>query len=282
VAFSLPIKKSVAIPIIFCILEKKQTMKSLLCLLTLTTVLFASCTNLQNTDPMPKALLVTGNDHPAHEWQKTTPVVKEILESDSTAEVVVTEDPNQLAEVSTGSYDLIILNYCNWKDPSGITEEAKKGFVEFLENGGGLIILHFSNGAFHSSLPEAGESDWPEYRNIVHQVWDHDKGSVHDPYGVFKVEMTDEEHFITKGISDFETEDELYYNQIGEEELPPLFTAVSKESGEPEPLAWAYTYKNARVFQTLLGHGPESYEPEPYREILRRAVFWVTNSERKE
>lgn len=224
---------------------------------------------------MLNALLVTGNDHPAHKWQETTPVIKNILESDSALLVTVTENPDDLARVSTDRYDLIVLNYCNWKDPSGLSEEAKKGFVSYLENGGGLMVLHFSNGAFHYSLPEAGESDWPEYRKIVHQVWDHDKGSVHDPHGIFKVEMTDVEHYITKGIGDFETEDELYYKQIGEEELPALYTAVSKQSGNPEPLAWAYTYKDARVFQSLLGHGPESYEPEEYREILRRAAVWV-------
>ncbi len=225
---------------------------------------------------MRKALLVTGNDHPAHKWQETTPVIKEILETDSTTRVTVTENPNDLATITTDEYDLVILNYCNWKDPSGLSEEAKKGFTSYLENGGGLLILHFSNGAFHYSLPDAGESDWPEYREIVHKVWDHDKGSVHDPYGVFKVEITGVNHFITQGINDFETEDELYYNQKGEEELPALFTAVSRQSGKPEPLAWAYTYKNARVFQTLLGHGPESYEPEAYRKILRRAAVWVT------
>lgn len=225
---------------------------------------------------MLKALLVTGNDHPAHEWQKTTPVIQEILENDSTAIVTVTENPDDLANVSTSRYDFVVLNYCNWKDPSGLSEQAKAGFINYLEEGGGLMILHFSNGAFHYSLPEAGESDWPEYRKIVHQVWDHDKGSVHDPYGVFKVEMTGADHYITKGISDFETEDELYYNQVGEVELPALYTAVSKESGNPEPLAWAYTYKNARVFQSLLGHGPESYEPEPYREILKRAAVWLS------
>ncbi len=227
---------------------------------------------------MLNTLLVTGNDRPAHKWQTTTPVIKEILEFDSTALVTVTENPEDLATISTAKYDFVILNYCNWKDSSGLSEEAKNGFINYLEEGGGLMVLHFSNGAFHYSLPEAGESDWPEYRKIVHQVWNQDKGSTHDPYGKFMVEMSGWDHYITRGLNDFETEDELYYNQIGEEELPALYSAVSKETGNPEPLAWAYTYKNARVFQSLLGHGPESYKPETYREILRRAAVWVSGS----
>lgn len=237
-----------------------------------------SCTNTKN-DRMLNALLLTGNDHPAHKWKETTPVIKKIFETDSTALVTVTENLNDLASLSKENYDFLILNYCNWEDPDPLTEEAKTGLVNYLESGGGLIILHFANGAFHFSLPDAGESDWPEYRKIVHQVWDHNGESTHDPYGEFVVIITDVDHYITEGLGDFETKDELYYNQVGEEELPALYTAVSAQSGKAEPLAWAYKYKNARVFQTLLGHGPQSYEPEVYREILVRAAKWVTKTE---
>ncbi|MBE0654740.1 MAG: ThuA domain-containing protein [Bacteroidales bacterium] len=225
---------------------------------------------------MKTALLVTGNDHPAHKWQETTPIIKSVFEKDSLIKVTVTEDPEDLQTVSKDKYDFIILNYCNWEDSAGISEKAKKGFLAYLEEGGGLIVLHFSNGAFHFSLPGAGESDWPEYRKIVHQVWDHNGGSTHDPYGAFKVKMNDIEHYITKELSGFDTQDELYYNQVGETELPALYSAVSAQSGKAEPLAWAYTYKNSRVFQSLLGHGPESYDPQEYQEILRRAASWVT------
>jgi len=228
---------------------------------------------------MKKALLITGNDHPAHKWKETSPVVKEIIEKDSLFNIEITENPEELASADLENYDFIILNYCNWEDPDGISPEAQNGLVSFLENGGGLMILHFSNGAFHFSLPGAGDSDWPEYRRIVHQVWDHHGQSTHDPYGEFQVSVSDYKHYITEGISGFGTSDELYYNQVGEESLPPLFTAVSAQSGKEEPLGWAYTYKNARVFQTLLGHGPESYEPEEYRKMLRRAAHWLCNIE---
>ena len=228
---------------------------------------------------MLKALLLTGNDHPAHKWEETTPAITNILESDSSIEISITRNPDRLAALDTDSYDFLILNYCNWEDPEGISEAAKKGLLGFLEDGGGLMVLHFSNGAFHSSLPGAGESDWPEYRNIVHQVWDHNAESTHDDYGNFKVNMSKTTHYITEGIKDFETKDELYFNQVGEEELPALYTAISIKSGKEEPLAWAYSYKNARVFQSLLGHSAESYKPLEYQEILKRAALWVCGRE---
>lgn len=137
-------------------------------------------------------------------------------------------------------------------------------------------MLHFSSGAFHPSLPNAAESDWPEYRKIVHKVWDAGAGSTHDKYGEIKVKVKDADHFITEEINDFITEDELYLDMISEKEIPSLFSAISVKSGNEEPLAWAYKYKNARVFQSLLGHNLNSYASEEYKQILRRSAVWVS------
>lgn len=251
-------------------------MKAPIKLLFILSILIFSCSLKKEETSAMRALLITGNDHPAHKWQETTPIIRNIMERDSLTEITITENPSVLATVSTEDYDFLILNFCNWKDSSGLSDAAKTGFINYLENGGGLLVLHFSNGAYHFSLPEAGESDWPEYRNIVHQVWDHSAESTHDPFGKFTVGITEVEHFITKDIPGFVTVDELYYNQVGKEKRPALFTAVSQQTGKAEPLAWVYSYKNARIFQSLLGHGPESYESEPYQEILRRAAVWVS------
>ncbi len=253
--------------------------RNVLALLVLFSLFFQfSCS--QKDNDMIQVLIITGNDHPAHKWKETTPVIRAVLEKDSLCKVRVSENTKVLSAVSSKDYDFILLNYCNWEDPAGLPEAGKKGLLTYLEDGGGLMVLHFSNGAFHYSLPGAGESDWEEFRDIVHQVWDHDGKSTHDPYGEFRVEISSEKHFITEGISGFTTRDELYYNQVGEEEIPPLFTAVSAQSGVAEPLGWAYTFKNARVFQSLLGHGTESYEPEEYRKVLRRAALWLSKKEK--
>lgn len=252
-------------------------MRKILFILILTFSMFSCTTKPEET--MLKALLLTGNDHPAHNWEETTPAIKEILELDSAVEVTVTRNPNRLTTLDSESYDFLILNYCNWEDPEGLSEPAKKGLINFLEQGGGLLVLHFANGAFHHSLQNAGDSDWPEYRNIVHQVWDHTAGSAHDDYGDFDVIISEKNHFITEGIENFITEDELYFNLISENEFPSLYSAFSVKSGKEEPLAWAYTYKNARVFQSLLGHSLNSYSSEEYKEILRRSAIWISRKD---
>ncbi len=251
-------------------------MKNILFMIPVILLTITACNRVES-QPL-RGLLITGNDHPAHRWKETTPVIKAILERDSLSIIDVSTDPEILKDITTKDYDFIVLNYCNWEDPKGLSEYAKAGFLSFLHDGGGLLVLHFSNGAFHRSLPGASASDWPEYRNIVRRVWDQDSLSTHDPYGEFLVSISNNAHVITNQINSFTTHDELYFNQVGDMNLKPLMTAHSKVSDRDEPLAWAYCYGKARVFQSLLGHSADSYHPAEYQEILRRAAKWVSKT----
>ncbi|HWL09435.1 MAG TPA: LamG-like jellyroll fold domain-containing protein, partial [Planctomicrobium sp.] len=140
--------------------------------------------------------------------------------------------------------------------------------------------VHFANGAFHHSLPKAGDSDWPEYRKICRRVWDHsNRGTGHDRYGKFMVEIEPKDHPITSGMETFQTTDELYFGQVGTEPISVLATARSTVTGKQEPMAFVYEYEQARVFQTVLGHSVESLQTEGTAELLRRAAPWVTRRE---
>jgi hypothetical protein len=152
--------------------------------------------------------------------------------------------------------------------------------VRFLREGGGLIVVHFANGAFHYSLPLAGKSDWPEYRKIVRRVWNHTPKSGrpksgHDAFGRFLVLPARAKHPITDGLSRFEVVDELYFHQDGEETIVPLLVAESRVTKRLEPLAWTSSYGKGRVFQTLLGHSEKTYDAFEAREMLRRAAAWT-------
>jgi type 1 glutamine amidotransferase len=222
-----------------------------------------------------KALILTGDNIEAHEWQRTTAALQSILENGTDFHVDISDDIEDLGEYNLDDYDLLVLNYCNWNknDPPG--DMSKAAFTEYLSNGGGLMILHFSNGAFHYSLPYAGKSDWPEYRKICRRVWDHHSNSSHDDYGPINVLVNQPSHPITEGLEPFAIEDELYFNQKGTEPLDTLISAKSKITGNIEALAWHYQYGNGRVFQSLLGHNEKSYDSEGYRQLLMRAANWT-------
>jgi len=227
-----------------------------------------------------RVLLFAGNDaHKWHNWEQTTPAIQGVLERDSRMRVDVSHDIQDLGRKRLKEYDVIVQNFVNWHDPRPLDEQSKMAFTNFVQGGGGLVLIHFANGAFHFSLPEAASSDWPEYRNMVRRVWNHQASddtpaSSHDSFGQFTVNVVSKS-LLTAGLSSFGIMDELYFNQQGTEPIEPLITAVSRVTKREEPLAWSYSYGSGRVFQTLLGHGVKSYEPFEAREILRRAVAWA-------
>ena len=232
-----------------------------------------------NQDQNITGLILTGHHHPDHPWQETTPVIKESLELDKRIKVEVSTDIEDLARLDLGKYDFLVLNYCNWEKPEGLSAGSKEAFVNYLKNGGGLLIIHFANGAWHYSLPGAEASDWPEFRKICRRMWDHQGTSAHDAFDTFSVHKTTVPHFITESIDSFETIDELYYNQAGDELIEPLLIAHSKNTGKDEPLVWIYNYGEGRIFQTLLGHNAASFNTPESKEILKRAALWVCKKE---
>ncbi len=221
-----------------------------------------------------QCLIVTGHQHPAHVWRDTTAALQEALALDKRMQVTVVPDPEFLATGQLANFDVMVLNYCNWQRP-GLSDAAKENFVKFLNDGGGLALVHFSNGAFHASLPETPPSDWPEYRNICRRVWDHAAGrSSHDPYDHFQVDVI-KDHPITQGLNSFETIDELYCNQQGDAPIEVLATAHSTVTNKDEPMAFVYPYGKGRVFQTVLGHAAESIRVPGEATLIRRGVAWA-------
>jgi type 1 glutamine amidotransferase/glucose/arabinose dehydrogenase len=218
-----------------------------------------------------RALILTGHNHPAHDWKTTTAALIHVLEQDPRMKIDVTENPEDLSGNRLDAVDLLVLNYCNWDKP-GLSDAAKANFLKYLERGGGLAVIHFANGAWNPTIP-AKDSDWPDYRaKIVRRVWMH-PDSAHDAFGPFLVTITPAKHEITAGLAPFETKDELYFKQMGPLPIEPLATAKSKVSGQDEPMAWAYDVDKARVFQTVLGHGAESIRKAG--ALIRRGSAWA-------
>ncbi|HEY1784714.1 MAG TPA: ThuA domain-containing protein, partial [Pirellulales bacterium] len=233
-----------------------------------------------------RATIVTGHQYPGHRWQETTPALEEALRKDPRLTVETVTDAEFLATPELHRADVVVMNYCNW-EKAGLSEAAKANFVKYLRSGGGLVIVHFANGAFHFSLPGAPPSDWPEWRTkICRRVWDHTSDpatgkmkSGHDGYGPFRVEIAAPNHPVTKGLSGFETRDELYFDQQGTEPIEVLATARSKTTGRDEPIAFVYPYGAARVFQTFLGHDAASLRSPGVAQLVRRATLWAAGAD---
>lgn len=242
-------------------------MKPMICLLSLTTLLVLPVRAGESSDKTKpiRVLIITGRDVPVHPWRETTAVLRAHLERTDTFEVVVSEEPLVLeSSAALAGYDVILLNYYNWKRP-GITKKAQENLLRFVRGGKGLVSFHFSVRAF---------DDWPEYRNLIGRIWT--KGSGHGPRGTFQVKVVKPDHPITAGVNaTFEADDELYAKLVGDAEIEPLITADSDWSGRTEPLAWTLTYGRGRVFNTVLGHDAKACRNPDFARLFCQGVEWV-------
>lgn len=211
-----------------------------------------------------RILLVTGVDYPGHPWQETAPLLRKLIQQDSRLTVVITEDPHLLDSGALSSYDAVLLHFMNWEVPAP-GEAARQNLRGFVERGGGLVLVHFACGAWQ---------DWSEFRNLAGRVWD-PKLRAHDPRGVFRVQIVDRNHAITRDIEDFETDDELYTCLAGERTVRVLATAKSKVDGLDYPMAFVFNYGKGRVFHSPLGHDAKAFEAPAVGELFRRACAWT-------
>lgn len=211
-----------------------------------------------------KVLLVTGFDVSSHKWEESAKLNQRILEESGKFDVTVSTDKNVFASPDLSNYQVLVLNFGFWNEPDP-TDEAKAGLIKYVQNGGNVVALHFACSAFQN---------WKEYGEMLGRVWVKGVGG-HGPYGEFTVKVTDNEHPVTKGLSEFKTEDELYAKLTGETPIEVLATADSDWSGKTEPIVFVKKYGKGRVLQNVLGHGLDSKQNPQYQELLRRGVEWA-------
>ncbi len=217
-----------------------------------------------------RVLLITGEDYPGHKWKETAPVLKQLLAKDERLTIDVLDDLRRLPSTDLEPYAAVIIHFKNY-DP---LVPGRKGFEKlesFVRKGGGCVMVHFSCGAF--------EEFKADFVKLAGRVWFGIKPpagrSQHDPRGKFTVHIDKLDHPITRGMSDFETVDELYTCLEGTTPITTLATAQSKRDGKPYPMAFVLPYGKGRVFQTVLGHDVTAFEADGPSTLIRRACAWA-------
>jgi type 1 glutamine amidotransferase len=154
-----------------------------------------------------------------------------------------------------------------------IAPEAKADFVARLKEGKGLVVLHHAIANYQA---------WPEYTAIIGAHYYLAPTNIH---GVFKprsawkegmrfrLHIPDPNHPVTRGVTDFDTHDETYKWFDVARECHPLLTTDEPESNSV--IAWAKTYKGARVIYIQSGHDHFAYENPNFQQILKQAIRWT-------
>jgi len=225
---------------------------------------------------MIKTLLLSGANN--HDWTRSTPCCKKLLEDSGLFEVDVTEDPSPVLEDKDklAQYQLIFSDY-NGPDWSLV---AKTNFEAAVAGGTGLTILHAADNAFRG---------WVQYEKMVGLLWR--EGTGHGKTHRFDVKIIDHDHPITRGIPDIKAHwDELYHRLVHMHSVPLriLATAYSdpetKGTGQDEPMLVVTNYGKGRVFHDVMGHvwegtGMEAFEDEGFQRTLIRGCEWAATGE---
>lgn len=223
-----------------------------------------------STNAQARVLIVTGIDYPGHLWRQTAPVLAEALRKDSRLTVFTVEDPWFLDSEAIQKYDVVVLHFQNWEQP-GPGPKARESLRRFVENGKGLVLLHYACGAWHD--------EWPEFVNIAGRVWAGPKVRQHDPFGPFRVEITETTHPITQGLADFDTQDELYTCLTGDHPIEVLAQAKSKVDGQYYPMAFVSKYGKGRTFHCTLGHDVQALSAPAVHTMFQHACVWAAGIE---
>jgi type 1 glutamine amidotransferase len=237
--------------------------------------------------PKIQVLVITGQN--GHNWRGTTPILRKILEDTEKFEVHVTEEFRGAGPETLAPYDLVVVNY---QDRGNRPElrwgtRADTALVDFVRNGKGLVVYHFSMAAFDG---------WTEFEKMSAANWRPNNGHHSAPHN-YTVEIKDQEHPITKGLklSFPQTNDELYSNlrwqSAGSYHVlatayddHALYAASRTDARAPqplegaganEPMLWTVDYGKGRVFTTALGHDVEQVQTPAFTTTFARGAEWA-------
>jgi len=214
-----------------------------------------------------KVLLITGDDvSPAHDWLSCAAATREVLKDSGRFDVDVIGGAEVLAnEANLKNVDVIYLMLYNAKTPT-LSDKGKENLLNFVKGGKGFVVTHLSSASF---------KDWPEFKALCGRIWIMGT-SGHGPRSVFKAVVVDKASPITKGVSDFEQDDELYAKLQGEAPIRVLVQADSDWSKKTEPLAFTLDYGKGRVFHHTFGHDAKAIGTPEVKKLIVQGTAWAT------
>lgn len=215
--------------------------------------------------PKIKVLIVTGDDVGPHPWREVSQATRDLLLAAGKFDVKVCEDPGVLdSAASLKRYDVVYLAMYNAKLPT-LSDQAKQNLADFVKGGKGFVVSHLSSASF---------KEWDEFKRLCGRNWVMGT-SGHGPRSVFKCNIADADHPITKGLAAFETDDELYAKMQGDAPIKVLVTADSDWSKKTEPLAFVLDYGQGRVFHHTFGHDAKALATPGVRTLIQRGTEWA-------
>ena len=251
-----------------------------------------------------KTLIVTGQSE--ENWKVSSPILKQILEETGLFDCKIITTPEAGGDMSSfnpdfSKYKLVVIDY----DGDSWTEKTKKNFVDYVNNGGGVVVYHSSCISF---------PDWKEYNEMTGLGGWKDRNEKDGPYVYYSRDqlvvdttagpagtvskpieftVTDRitDHPVTQGlpVKWMHASDELYGHLRGPAKNMLVLATASASSRNPyygpagreDPVLLAINYGNGRIFNTLLGYADDEGAPAlhcaGFIVTLQRGAEWAAS-----
>jgi len=157
----------------------------------------------------------------------------------------------------------------NFKGDGGTCSLPEKALLEgYLKRGGGIVTMH--DGMC------SDDAEW--FATMVGGAKQH--GERNSSSGTFMVNFVDKTHEITKGLADFEIDDEAFFLLRTTPEMHPLATSVIPSTKEVVPQIWTAERtlaggKPFRSFVYMLGHRFENWSRPEVQTLMLRGIAWA-------
>ena len=190
-------------------------------------------------------------------------------------------------------YDVVVSNYRGADWPL----ETQQDFVRYVQQGGGLVLVHAaitSFGSWKEFNDISGLAGWSDRSDTegVYLYYD-DRGNLvrdgsagraghHSDEHATLVVLRNAQHPITQGLPArfMHTPDEIYDRLrgpgVGVEILATTWSSKhEKGSGRHEPVLFEIAYGEGRVINLTLGHGVQALEAVGFQVLFQRSSEWA-------
>ena len=198
-----------------------------------------------------------------HDWKTCTSILVPIFEKTGDFDITLTESLDDLNADNLKKFNLILFH------TTSITftnKDQETALCDFVRGGGGWAGIHSATDSFKNS---------DAYWEMVGGRFAGHGG------GKYMVYVVDHEHPITKGLEDFEIQDETYSHTYHKNSVLRCLLRMNR-GNERQCMGWVQDYGKGRVFYSGLGHGKEAWTNPAWQRFFVRGMYWAAGREPKD